>query len=148
MKNEDWITIEHIPTIKELVESTGMTQKAFAEHFDIPIRTIQNWIGGQRQCPEYVRNMIEKILENEKFEVVFTENTKKCLEQMVPCARSMYSEIDFDIRTPEDIVKYALAIVMEEIAREYGEYVIDDKYGTVDKIYFPSRENPLYELDR
>lgn len=86
----------------------------------------------------------------DKLEVVFNENTKKCLEQMIPCARSMYNEkFEYDIRTPEDIVKIALAIVMEDIARYYGEYVIDDnKYGEVNKIYFPNRENALYEIDR
>lgn len=84
----------------------------------------------------------------DKLEVVFNENTKKCLEQMIPCSRTMYRDFEYDIRTPEDIVKIGLAIVMEDIAREYGEYLIDDKYGTVNKIYFPNIENALYEIDK
>ena len=44
--------------IKELREKTGMTQKAFSEWLNIPHRTVQNWEGGQRQCPEYVVELI------------------------------------------------------------------------------------------
>ena len=52
-------------TIKELRTKSGMTQKAFAEYFDIPHRTIQNWEGGQRQCPDYLLNLMQYKLEKE-----------------------------------------------------------------------------------
>ena len=44
--------------IKELRFSTGMTQTEFGEYLNIPMRTIQNWEGGQRNCPEYVMELI------------------------------------------------------------------------------------------
>ena len=44
--------------IKELRLSTGMTQTEFGEYLNIPMRTIQNWEGGQRNCPEYVIELI------------------------------------------------------------------------------------------
>lgn len=90
----------------------------------------------------------DKMMMKNKLEVTFSENITECLKQMIPYARTMYSECDYDIRTPEDIVRYALNIVMEEITREYGEYVIEDFHGSVNKIYFPNRENPLYEIDK
>lgn len=46
-------------TIKELRSLTRMTQKEFGEYLGIPMRTIQNWETGQRQCPTYVINLIE-----------------------------------------------------------------------------------------
>ena len=52
-------------TIKELRAKSGMTQKAFAEYFDIPHRTVQNWEGGQRQCPDYLLNLMQYKLEKE-----------------------------------------------------------------------------------
>lgn len=52
--------------IKELIQAAGMTQKAFGEYFGIPLRTVQNWCGGQRQCPDYVLALIEYKLKNEK----------------------------------------------------------------------------------
>lgn len=52
-------------TIKELRESSGMTQKAFSEYFGIPKRSIENWEGGKRECPEYLLALIEYKLKNE-----------------------------------------------------------------------------------
>lgn len=52
-------------TVKQLRALTGMTQQAFAEYFKIPHRTIQNWEGGQRKCPDYLSSLIKYKLENE-----------------------------------------------------------------------------------
>lgn len=52
-------------SIKELRQTAGMTQKAFSEYLGIPHRTVQNWEGGQRQCPDYVLALIEYKLKNE-----------------------------------------------------------------------------------
>lgn len=52
-------------TIKQLREETGMTQKAFAEYFHIPKRTIENWEGGQNKCPEYLLELMEYKLRKE-----------------------------------------------------------------------------------
>lgn len=52
-------------TIKEIRAKTGMTQKAFAEYFGISKRAIESWEGGQRECPEYLLNLIEYKLRNE-----------------------------------------------------------------------------------
>ena len=46
-------------TIKELRTASCMTQQQFSEYFNIPKRTIENWEGGKRQCPEYLLELIE-----------------------------------------------------------------------------------------
>lgn len=46
-------------TIKNLREASGMTQQAFADYFGIPKRSIENWEGEQRKCPEYLLNLME-----------------------------------------------------------------------------------------
>ncbi|MBO4520719.1 MAG: transcriptional regulator [Alphaproteobacteria bacterium] len=51
---------------KTFRESTGMTQAEFVRHFGIPLRTETHWETGDRQPPEYVVNMIKKILLYEK----------------------------------------------------------------------------------
>ncbi len=51
--------------IKELRKKAKMTQKAFAEYFGIPHRTVQNWEGGQNQCPQYLLDLIEYKLKKE-----------------------------------------------------------------------------------
>ena len=53
-------------TIKELRKQTGMTQKQFADYFEIPYRTIQNWEGGVNKCPEYLLRLLQYKLEKEQ----------------------------------------------------------------------------------
>ena len=50
---------------KELRKQSGMTQKAFAEYFEIPKRTIESWDAGERKCPEYLLKLMEYKLVNE-----------------------------------------------------------------------------------
>ena len=52
-------------TIKELRQQSGMTQKEFAEYFEIPKRTIEDWDRGVRKCPEYLVALIEYKLTKE-----------------------------------------------------------------------------------
>ena len=46
-------------TIKELRTKSGMTQKEFAEYFEIPKRTVEDWDRGARKCPEYLIALME-----------------------------------------------------------------------------------------
>ena len=54
----------YINTIKELRAKYKMTQYQFADLTGIPFRTIQNWEGGQRKCPDYVEKLLIFYLEN------------------------------------------------------------------------------------
>ncbi len=51
----------------ELRYSTGMNRREFAEYFEIPYRTVQEWELGNRKMPEYLlRLMAYKVrIENE-----------------------------------------------------------------------------------
>jgi len=42
----------------ELRKRTGLSRKEFAERFEIPYRTIQDWELGNRVMPEYVLRLI------------------------------------------------------------------------------------------
>lgn len=55
-------------TIKELRAQTGMNQRAFADRFGIPVRTLQEWEQERREPPDYVVAMIRTILEYEQKE--------------------------------------------------------------------------------
>ena len=52
-------------TFKELRQLSGMTQLAFAEYFEIPKRSIENWDTGARKCPEYLLKLMEYKLTKE-----------------------------------------------------------------------------------
>lgn len=49
---------------KKIRTAAGMTQKQLSEVTGIPVRTIQNWEGGQRKCPEYIIELVKFKLEN------------------------------------------------------------------------------------
>lgn len=52
-------------TVKDLRTASGMTQKAFAEYFGIPKRTIENWEGGKRDAADYLLTLLEYKLRRE-----------------------------------------------------------------------------------
>ena len=54
-------------TFKEIREASGMSRKAFGEYFGIPYRTIQSWELGDRDCPEYLLDLMVYKLKNEGF---------------------------------------------------------------------------------
>lgn len=45
-------------SMKELILLAGLSQTAFAKGAGIPLRTVQNWYGGVRECPAYVRFLL------------------------------------------------------------------------------------------
>jgi transcriptional regulator with XRE-family HTH domain len=53
--------------IKELRTASGFSQKAFAEYFGIPKRSVENWESEARHCPAYLVDLIEYKLRNEGF---------------------------------------------------------------------------------
>lgn len=55
--------------------STLLSQRAFAKELNIPYRSIENWESGQRVPPEYVVELIEYKLENER-QKMFSKNEK------------------------------------------------------------------------
>lgn len=42
----------------ELRTSTGMNRREFAEYFEIPYRTLQEWELGNRKMPEYLLRLM------------------------------------------------------------------------------------------
>ena len=49
-------------TVKEMRKKTGMTQQKFAEILEIPVEYISRWEQGRATPPDYVLNLIEKVL--------------------------------------------------------------------------------------
>lgn len=49
-------------TIRELREATGLTQKAFAEMYGIPVSTLRKWEQGESSPAPYVINLLARTL--------------------------------------------------------------------------------------
>lgn len=54
--------------IRELCREFKLTQRALADRFGIPLRTVEQWSTGKRQPPDYTMRMIRTILEYEQKE--------------------------------------------------------------------------------
>ena len=57
-KNEEKMAI----TIKELRENTGLTQKAFASKYGIPLGTLRRWEQGESRPAPYILGMLSMLL--------------------------------------------------------------------------------------
>lgn len=51
--------------LKDLLKKYKLTQTEFSRRFDIPLRTVQNWVAGARVPPDYVLKLVEFRLEKE-----------------------------------------------------------------------------------
>ena len=54
-------TAEQVKTIRA---KSGLTQSAFADRFEIPLRTLEDWERGTRQPPIYVLQMLEILVDH------------------------------------------------------------------------------------
>ncbi len=58
--------MEEKTPIAQICERYGLSQTALAKKFEIPLRTVQDWHAGRRKAPDYVVNMIWRLLDLEK----------------------------------------------------------------------------------
>lgn len=45
-------------SVREMVVASGISQTAFAKGAGIPLRTVQGWCLGERECPVYIRFLL------------------------------------------------------------------------------------------
>lgn len=52
--------------MKNFRKQTGLSQSKFAEYFELPVRSVQEWEQGRRTPPEYLLKLLKRIwkLEN------------------------------------------------------------------------------------
>ena len=53
---------------RDFLRALGMTQTQCSRRFDIPLRTVQHWSAGDRECPSYVRMMMAELIQHDKAE--------------------------------------------------------------------------------
>lgn len=49
-------------SVQDLCSRAGIGQSELSRKFCIPLRTVQNWFGGQNRCPQYVVLMMSRLL--------------------------------------------------------------------------------------
>lgn len=48
--------------IATIINSTGLSAMQFSKEYEIPYRTLQTWLYGQKNPPKYVLKMLERIV--------------------------------------------------------------------------------------
>ena len=48
--------------LKEMRKLLGLSQAAFGDRYNIPVRTIQDWENGRRKAPIYVLELLERVV--------------------------------------------------------------------------------------
>ena len=76
--------IKEIPInpIKHARMKYGLTQQQVADQTGVPFRTIQNWEGGQRKCPDYVMDLVLDKLDQKFSQPDFKTILEEILEMM------------------------------------------------------------------
>lgn len=49
-------------SVRDIAAVASLNQRELAERFGIPRRTVEDWCRGVRQCPPYVRLMMQECL--------------------------------------------------------------------------------------
>ena len=78
--------------IKETRMKYGLTQKQVSDVTGVPHRSIQNWEGGQRRCPDYVTGMIVNILDQKFGQPDYQTFLEELLEMLQSDIRFAKSE--------------------------------------------------------
>lgn len=49
-------------SLRDIIKNAKLTQAAFASKFCVPLRTVENWATGNRDCKDYDRLMFARLL--------------------------------------------------------------------------------------
>lgn len=60
-------------TIKQLVDISGLNQTQFSREYNIPLRRLQAWIGGENEPLDYYLSALEKLVMRD----IMTKDTEK-----------------------------------------------------------------------
>lgn len=53
---------EQCEEFRKIVAQTGLSLAKFAERYEIPRRSVENWSGGQRTAPDYVIKLLARVV--------------------------------------------------------------------------------------
>lgn len=121
-------------TIKEMRDSTGLTQKAFAEIFGIPIGTLRRWEYGESTPAPYIIRLMEGILplDTEKLQKIESSKSTYYYDEIAKC---IIDKRGIRIKVNENIAGVKpqnLAIYVDDLFEAYYDAV--NKFDTDCKI--------------
>ena len=110
--------------MKELRKKSGMTQKEFAEHYEIPISTLRKWEQGEASPAPYVLKLIAGTLPGNNMEMLKLEGRNGLLYYYDQRAGMVYDQIGNGIKVEKDLTDVKaqnLIIYLEELYEAFYE---------------------------
>lgn len=69
-------------TIKEIREKSGMNRAEFSRKYNIPVRTLEDWESQKRKCPEYVSELLERVVSEDNTNIYLKCYSKSILKEI------------------------------------------------------------------
>lgn len=117
--------------IKELRESTGMTQKTFAGTYGIPISTLRKWEQRESSPAPYVANLLARALpENDKAfqKIAEKDGTFYYYDEMRKLVSDMRGNKIYIEEDLNGVKKQNLALYLKELFQDF--YTIQAKFNS------------------
>lgn len=115
--------------IKEIREATGLSQKAFAQMYRIPLSTLRNWEQGTNTPAPYVIELIAKTLPsvNSTLKVIKTKNGQSYYyDKNQRCVLDIRGNRIYIKEDLDDIKEQNLLLYLEEMFERF--YEIQEKF--------------------
>lgn len=129
--------------VRELRGETGLTQKAFADEYGIPVSTLRKWEQGEASPPEYVIRLLAKAIpEDGQVLQKVGENSERVFYYN-PGRNSVLDSRGNEIPIREelqDVNKHNLQIYLEDLFDSY--YEIQEKFNR--DCYYDKREGIIW----
>lgn len=112
--------------IRELRQTTGLSQKEFSDMFHIPVSTLRKWEQNQSSPPSYVVRLIKNYLpaSNKEYEIYFGSDGKKYYldRQNNRVGDSLGNWIHFN-ESIDGVIQENISIYIEEFFAKYYEAI-------------------------
>ena len=116
--------------VKEIRESTGMSQKAFAELYEIPLSTLRNWEQGSNSPAPYVVGLLARTLPcvNSTLKEINGKNGRSYYYDMNQnCVLDIKGNRIYIQEKLEDIKEQNLVLYLDDLFERF--YEIQDKFN-------------------
>ncbi len=107
-------------------KASGLTQAAFSAKYNIPKRSIENWEGGKSECPEYVLDLLERVVKED-----FSECQQGAGHHSIAVLKDARPKwIPVSERLPEEETEVLICNAKGDIEKSQGSYSTEtsDRY--------------------
>ena len=115
--------------VKEIREATGMSQKAFAKTYGIPLSTLRNWEQGSNSPAPYVVNLLARTLpcmNSTLKEIRVKDGQSYYYDKNQKCILDIKGNRIFIQEDLEDIKEQNLVLYLDELFERF--YEIQEKF--------------------